>query len=220
MNSELLITLIFAAIAAFVIFKLRSVLGRRTGHEGSHETIQAREQGAASDNVVNLPDHRGDAQGRGADLPTAVAAGVEDIQRLDPAFDAVEFVGGARAAFQMIVEAYAAGDRETLKPLLAPEVYESFEAAISERERNGETLETHLERFRGVEIADAETQDNDARVTVLFVTEQINVTRDGDGKVVDGEPDAVETVSDLWTFARDTRSADPNWQLVETATPD
>lgn len=232
MSNDLLITLIFAGIAAFVIFKLRSVLGRRTGHESPHDMFGRRESGesrngsangaadGANDNVVSLPGAREPERDRFDPVPTEAQAGVRDVQRADPTFDPDGFLDGARQAFRMIVEAFAAGDRETLKPLLEPDVYEDFAAAITEREKAGETQETSIERFRGVELADARMEGREAQVSVLFVTEQIKATRDRDGKLLEGDPEATETISDLWTFTRDTRSDNPNWQLGETAVPD
>lgn len=230
MNDELLITLIFAAIAAFVIFKLRSVLGRRTGHEpppsentGFGATERRAPADSNNDNVISMPEalsERLEKTEPVMDPDSPAAAGVADIQALDPAFDPHEFVAGAQSAFSMIVDAYANGDRQTLEQLLAPGVYQSFEAAIADREQAGETHERHIEKFRAAEIVEAETVGRDARVTVLFVTEQSSATRDASGAVVDGDPDAVETISDLWTFSRDTSSPDPNWELVDTATPD
>lgn len=229
MNDELLITLIFAAIAAFVIFKLRSVLGRRTGHEpppnegaaGGFGAAERRASGdGGNDNIINLPDNRGDLGEPVLDPESPAAAGIADIQALDPTFTAGEFVAGAQSAFRMIVDAYAAGDRQTLEQLLAKDVYESFESAIADREHSDQTFETHIEKIRGAEIVEAETIGGEARVTVLFVTEQANATRDSSGELIDGDPDVIETISDLWTFARDTSLADPNWQLVETATPE
>ncbi len=228
MNDELLITLIFGAIAAFVIFKLRSVLGRRTGHEpppnegagdfGAHKRSAGNDAG--NDNVVSLPDNR-TAQGEPVlDPESPAAAGIAHIQALDPQFNAAGFVGGSEGAFQMIVEAYAGGDRETLQQLLGSEVYRSFEAAITDREQAGHSFETHIEKIRGAEIVEAEVDGREARVTVLFVTEQSNATHDASGELVDGDPNTIETISDLWTFARDTGSRDPNWLLVETATPE
>ena len=230
MNDELLITLIFAAIAAFVIFKLRSVLGRRTGHEpppneeaGFGATERRASTESNNDNIISMPEHLAERMEKpepAFDPDSPAAAGVADIQALDPAFDPHAFVKGAESAFRMIVEAFASGDRQTLEQLLAPDVYQSFEAAITDREQANETLEQHIERFRASEIVEAETVGRDARVTVLFVTEQSSATRNAAGAVVDGDPDAVETISDLWTFSRDTSSSDPNWELVDTASPE
>jgi predicted lipid-binding transport protein (Tim44 family) len=123
-------------------------------------------------------------------------------------------------AFEMIVTSFAKGDEKALEPLLAPNVYESFAADIRRRREAGETRETTVAGIRQARIDQARLEGREARVTVLIVSEQINVTRDREGQVIDGDPKNAETVSDLWTFARDTRSRDPNWQLVETAAAD
>jgi predicted lipid-binding transport protein (Tim44 family) len=119
----------------------------------------------------------------------------------------------------MIVEAYAAGDKETLRPLLADDVFGGFERAIDERAARGQTLDTQLITIREAEITKAEMQGSRARVTVRFVSEQVNVVRDRGGRVVEGDPGSAEEVVDIWTFERDLRSDDPNWLLVETRTP-
>lgn len=222
MNNDLILTLIFAAVAAFVLFKLRSVLGRRTGHEQQRPDVFAEAERSAdaaaegaSDNVVQMPDRR-----RGEvveiDPDTPVGRGVRAIQAADPGFDPTDFLEGAKAAFEMIVGAFARGERDTLKPLLAPNVYTNFEQAIADREQAGESLETTFIGFKSAKITDAEMQGSNARVTVTFVSEQSNAVRDKDGDVVDGDPAAIEKITDVWTFTRDTKSGDPNWQLVET----
>jgi predicted lipid-binding transport protein (Tim44 family) len=215
-NNELIITLIFAAIAAFVLFKLRSVLGRRTGHEQQRDNMFG-EPGTTSDNVVQMPD-RGPRETVDIEPNSPVAIGVADIQAVDPSFDPGAFLNGAKAAFEMIVNAFAAGDRETLKPLLGPDVYASFDAAIADRERADETMELKFVGFKAAEIIKAGINDAEARVTVEFVSEQSSVVMNAAGAIVDGDPNDVAAITDVWTFARDTRSGDPNWQLVETDT--
>lgn len=214
-NNELIITLIFAAIAAFVLFKLRSVLGRRTGHEQQRDAMGSRE----TDNVIPMPD-RGPSDTVDIEPHSPVAVGVSDIQAADPSFDPNGFMAGAKAAFEMIVKAFAAGERETLKPLLGPDVFASFEAAIAEREQNNETMALKFAGFKSAEITRAFMNGSEARVTVEFVSEQSSTVTDADGAIIDGDPNSVEVVTDLWTFARDTNNADPNWQLVETDTGD
>jgi predicted lipid-binding transport protein (Tim44 family) len=145
-----------------------------------------------------------------------VKAGVAAIRRADPGFDPDYFLQGARAAFGMIVEAYAKGDKAALRPLLADEVFAQFASAIDARQRAGHVLSTELVATRGAELAAAALVGTRARVTVRFTSEQINVTRDAGGEVVEGDPRQIETIIDVWTFERDTRSRDPNWQLVET----
>ncbi|MCL6607689.1 MAG: Tim44/TimA family putative adaptor protein [Geminicoccaceae bacterium] len=218
----LLDILFFAVVAVFIAARLRSVLGRRTGHERPRppriQPQPAPATGETAENVVPLPDRR-----RGAEEPAIAAEagpalkdGLTRIRLADPSFDLDSFLEGAKVAFAMIVEAFAKGDKATLEPLLAPPVFASFAAAIDERQRLGRTLETELVALRGAEVAGAVLEGRLARVTVRFTSEQINCTRDASGAVVEGDPSAVETVVDLWTFQRDVTSRDPNWALVET----
>jgi len=214
MGIEYLDILIFAVIAGFLIFRLRSVLGRRTGNERPRSNPYSRPsetESVASDNVVTLPGRQRDA---------GQQSGITQIRIADPDFEPTEFLGGARMAFSMIIEAFAKGDTATLRPLLSDELYDSFADAIRERTARGETLETTVERIDEAKIAAARMDHSTAIVTVRFVSEQVSVTRDSDGVAVDGDPDRAITVTDLWTFARNTRSTDPNWMLVETATPE
>jgi predicted lipid-binding transport protein (Tim44 family) len=216
--------LFFAMVAAFIALRLRSVLGRRTGHERRRTGgIGAVRPNGAAENVVTLPE-RSSSQ---AEMEAAAAgpadkgvkAGVAQIRLADQRFDLQKFLGGARAAFEMIVEAYAEGDKATLRPLLADGVYNGFGRAIDERQTSGHKLETQLTAVPTTEVAGAEMRGRDARITVRFKSEQINVLRDAEGKVLDGDPQTAVEVVDLWTFERDTTSQDPNWTLVETRTP-
>ena len=231
MNNDLILTLIFAAVAAFVLYKLRSVLGRREGHEqqppdffaeaernaanDSAGKDGAAKDGAAGDAALPAPGPAG-REAAEAEPASPAAAGIRDVRAADRHFDPDGFLEGARAAFDMIVEAFARGDRDALEPLLAPNVYANFESAIAERERAGETLETTIVALNSAELTDAGMQGRVARVTVTFVSEQSNTVKDADGNLVDGDPASVEKITDIWTFARDTRSRDPNWHLVET----
>jgi predicted lipid-binding transport protein (Tim44 family) len=217
MDSDLLITLIFAAIAVFVILKLRSVLGTRTGFEKKNEPYAPADN---RDKIIPLPDRRQQEAPPMGEAKPAMDGGVAAIRRADPSFDAERFLDGAKMAFEMIVTAFAKGDEKALQPLLAPNVFESFAADIRRRRDAGETRETTLVAVRQARIHDARLEGREARVSVLIVSEQINVTRDRAGTVIDGDPKTPETVSDVWTFARDTRARDPNWQLVETAAAD
>jgi len=217
--------LFFAMVAAFIALRLRSVLGRRTGHERRRTGgFGAPRPNGAADNVVALPD-RSSAQAEAdavfADLSDgSVKSALTQIRMADRTFDLQQFLAGARAAFEMIVEAYAAGDKATLRPLLADDVYRGFEGAIDQRQAAGQTLETQLTGVPAVEVVDAGMNANLARVTVRFKSEQINVVKDAEGKIVEGDPQTAVEVIDLWTFERDTASPDPNWTLVETRTPE
>ena len=214
--------IIFAMIAAFLVLRLRSVLGRRTGTEKPREfrPLAKPAPDPAPDNVVSLTDGARPREDL-APPPTGPRAatpeaGLGQIRSADPSFDADAFVQGARGAFEIIVNSFAHGDTATLRPLLSDEVYERFAEAIRHRLAAKETLETHLVTIKTAEIDEAELNGRTAFVTVKFVSDQTNVTRAADGTVVDGEPDHVVEKTDFWTFARNTRSQDPNWLLVAT----
>jgi len=220
--------LFFAMVAAFIALRLRSVLGRRTGQERRRTGGFAGPNGAAdgktaSDNVVALPDRSAapsETDAAIADLAEGkVKTGLTQIRLADPSFDLNQFLAGARAAFEMIVQAYAAGDKEALRPLLADDVFAGFAGAIDQRAADGHTLDTQLMAIENAEVVEAGMQGSVARVSVRFTSEQVNVVRDADGKEIDGDSASAEEVIDIWTFERDARSSDPNWILVETRTP-
>jgi predicted lipid-binding transport protein (Tim44 family) len=215
--------ILYAMIAGFLILKLRGVLGRRTGHEKQRpDPFSAPEEATAEseqDNVIQLPD-RAVIDDEEIDERDPLTAALMRIKLADPDFDEKEFAVGARGAFEMIVQAYASGDVDTLKSLVSGPLYGGFVQAIEEREQANETQETTIVTVRSSEITDAELDGQEARVTVEFVTEQVKVTRDADGKVVDGDPDKIEVLTDIWTFERDVRSSDPNWELVAARVPE
>jgi predicted lipid-binding transport protein (Tim44 family) len=136
--------------------------------------------------------------------------------RADPGFDPNHFIDGAKAAYEMIVMAFAQGDDATLKQLLGSDVYDGFQRAIRERESRGEKVESSLVGIDKADIIEAEVKNRTAYVTVKFVSELISVTRDADGEVVEGDPKKVREVTDIWTFAREVGSKNPNWKLVAT----
>jgi predicted lipid-binding transport protein (Tim44 family) len=217
--------LFFAMVAAFIALRLRSVLGRRTGHERRRSAgFGSPRPNGAADNVVTLPDRSAAQVEADAGLvglaDGSVKSGLTQIRLADSRFDLQQFLKGARAAFEMIVEAYASADKATLRPLLADKVYRGFDGAIDQRQAAGQTLETQLTAVPAAEVVGAEMDASRARITVRFKSEQINLLKDADGKTVEGDPRTAEEVIDLWTFERDTASSDPNWTLVETRTPD
>ena len=196
-------TIIFLALAVFIFLRLRNVLGQRTGNERPPYDRAARNvvQGAQENKVVPMPGAVIDQaplaptadvapptdRWKGLAEPgTALAQGLDSIAAQDPSFDPRHFLSGARSAYEMIVQAFANGDRRALKDLLSSEVYESFEAVIRDREKHEQKTET---RFVSIDKA---------------------------GTIVDGNPDKVADITDVWTFARDTTSRDPNWKLVGT----
>jgi predicted lipid-binding transport protein (Tim44 family) len=226
-------TIIFLALAVFIFLRLRSVLGQRTGRErppydpytSARDTVRP----APGDKVVALPGRAPEAGQKPvepgereprwtgiAEPGTALATGLDAIAREDKSFDAKHFVVGARGAYEMIVTAYAGGDRKQLRNLLSREVYDGFETAIRDREQRGETVETRFVSIDSADITHAEMRGRTEQVTVKFVSQLVSVTRDRAGAVVDGNPDKVTDVTDVWTFARDVTSRDPNWKLVAT----
>lgn len=221
-NFQFFDIIILAMIAGFLVLRLRRVLGRRDGHEGGYrDEFREREKNAAAendgdDNVVQLPDRSEDDAAPFADVDDPASAGLTQIRVADPNFDPSGFVEGAKVAFEMVLNSFAAGDRKNLKGLLSPDVFANFDQAISERERNGEVLEDTLVGIRKATIVEAVMDGRTALVTVKFVSEQISALRDADGNVIEGNPNEVIDVTDIWTFSRDTRSSDPNWSLIGT----
>ena len=227
MGREIIEIIILATIAGFLVLRLRSVLGRRTGNERPppKEIASQRPADAHGDgNVVELPDRgrraeMGDADAPVIDESNPAAAGLTQIQIADRNFNPADFVGGARAAFEMIVHAFATGDTGTLRTLLSEEVFENFSAEIQSRIADKETLETTIIGIKSADIIDARLDGTDAFVEIKFVSEQVNVRRDTDGRVVEGDPNQITDIIDLWTFSRNLRSRDPNWKLVATREP-
>ncbi len=225
-------TIIFLALAVFIFLRLRSVLGQRTGRErppyDPYSSARDAMRPSPGDKVVALPGRAPDTQKSSepaepvdrwkgvAEPGSALAAGLDAIAREDKTFDPKHFVTGARAAYDMIVTAYAAGDSRQLKNLLGKDVYDGFDAAIKDRESRGETVETRFVSIDGANLIGAEARGKTAQVTVRFQSQLVSVTRDKTGNVIDGNPDKVTDVTDVWTFARDMASRDPNWKLVAT----
>jgi predicted lipid-binding transport protein (Tim44 family) len=227
-------TIIFVALAVLIFVKLRSVLGQRTGRERPpYDPFSARDQmrGSTGDKVVTLPTRAVEQAAKPPEPPppdpvdrwkgiaaagSATAAGLDAIVGADKSFDPRHFLTGARAAYEMIVVAFAQGDRRTLREWLSKDVYDSFDSVIRDRESRGETTETRFVSIDTTEIAGAELRGRTAQLTTRFVSQLVSVTRDKSGNVTDGKPDAVTDVTDVWTFARDVTSRDPNWKLVAT----
>jgi predicted lipid-binding transport protein (Tim44 family) len=217
--------LIFAMVAVFLVYRLRSVLGRRTGEERQRPNPFAARTGQPANPTTETTEPAA-TPGRVVDAapPSGTPAdplqeGIARIRGADPSFDRAHFLSGARQAFHMIVAAFAQGDTATLRPLLADDVYDHFAEEIRHRNAAGETLESTINGVDAVELIEARLDGRTAFVTVKFVTRQTNVVRSAAGEVVDGEPGHPVDVTDLWTFSRNTRAKDPNWVLVETRTP-
>jgi predicted lipid-binding transport protein (Tim44 family) len=226
-------TIIFLALAVFIFLRLRSVLGQRTGSERPPYDRAARNvvQGAPDNKVLPVPGSvieqaplapaadvaaPADRWKDVAEPGTPLAQGLDAVAAIDSSFDPKHFLSGARSAYEMIVLAFANGDRRALKDLLSTEVYESFESAIKDRERQERKTETRFVSIDKAELVGAEARDRTAQLTVRFVSQMISVTRDKTGAIVDGNSDKVTDITDVWTFARDVTSRDPNWKLVGT----
>ena len=230
MGTSDLITLFFLVAAVVIFFQLRNVLGRRTGNEKPrYEQTQVRSRTDVADaaqadsNVVTLPGvekEREEARLAAVDRLTPVGSeansGLKAIMEQDPQFDADAFIKGANSAYEMIVMAFADGDRRSLKNLLSKEVYEGFNAAMSEREARGETVKATFVGVEKTELTAAEVENTEAHITLRIVSQMISATYSKDGELVDGDAEQIAEVRDVWTFARDTRSRDPNWKLVAT----
>jgi predicted lipid-binding transport protein (Tim44 family) len=210
--------ILFAMVAGFLVLRLRSVLGRRTGNERRRELFERRPEPVAN-TLPSLAEPSAVTANPAAAAGSVdtVAAGIDRIRRVDPSFEASQFLDGVRLAFDMIVTAFASGDKASLRPLLSKEVFAQFIAAIDERTTAKETLETRISRIDSSDIVEADLLGRTAQVTVKLVSQQINVTRAMDGSIVDGDPQRPIEKTDYWTFARDTRSSDPNWVLVATS---
>lgn len=227
-------TIIFLALAVFIFLRLRNVLGQRTGSERPpFDRAAARDMipGKQDNNVVSMPGTVIDQapmapnadvvppsdRWKGiAEPDSELEHGLNAIAQNDSSFDAQHFITGAKSAYEMIVMAFANGDRRSLRDLLSSEVYESFDAAIKDREKNDLKVETRFVSIEKAELISAELRDRTAMLTLKFVSQMISATRDKTGAVVDGSPDKVVDITDVWTFARDTSSRDPNWKLVGT----
>jgi predicted lipid-binding transport protein (Tim44 family) len=231
-------TLIAIGVAIFVLFRLRQVLGTRTGRERS--PIERRPEAEAKpvvrpdtdEKVVTLkrapvPETPEDSERHARKLAAEieqfsrgdekVAAGLRAVAEADAGFSPKSFMEGAKAAYEMIVTAFAAGDRTTLKNLLEKDVYEGFERVIKDREAAGRKVDFTFVGLPKVEISEAEGDRRQVAVTVRFHAEVVSATRDSDGTLIDGNADQVQTIADEWTFARNPKSRDPNWKLVATS---
>lgn len=231
------LNLLLMGLAVFILFRLRSVLGKRTGNErppfdpySKPDQPRERKNGNDQDNVIPMPNQTTleaepvEESGRGGDVVidkvapagSALNSALKQILSVDRSFEPEPFLEGARAAYEMIVMAFADGDKKALKNLLSREVYEGFVTAIDDREKRGETIRSTFVGIDKAEIVEAALKNSTAQVTVKIHSQLISATRDKAGEVVDGDPAKVSEVIDIWTFARDTTSRDPNWKLVAT----
>lgn len=221
------VNLLLLGIALVVFWRLRSVLGTRTGLERTYQPEKKPEAAeAANGNVLTFPTEA--EKPKEPELPvwagyasegSALAQGIAAIAAADANFRPKSFVDGAKMAYEMIVDGFAKGDKAALKNLLSKEVFDGFAAAIDGRVSQGHRMESRFVGIDKAELAGAELDGSMARVTMKFVSEIISATLDKDGVVIDGDQKAIQEITDVWTFERDTNSRDPNWKLVSTEAP-
>jgi predicted lipid-binding transport protein (Tim44 family) len=237
MGTDNIITLFFLIVAALIFLNLRSVLGKRTGSEKppfdpysrdqrDQRPVDGQRQSADDGKVITLPRRDQQAPMESTNryelIDDFVPAGTEMNDKLrrvydvDPTFEPRQFVDGAKVAYEMIVQGFAEGDRKSLKTLLSNEVYQGFDQAISQREKAGHKVKSTFVGIEKAEISDARLDGTEVTITMRIVSQLISATYDSAGELVDGNADSVAEVIDSWSFARDTRSRDPNWKLVQT----
>ena len=209
--------LIFAAIALFLIFRLRSILGNRDGFEQKRPEQSAFDSTAQTENDNSAPKKIVPLR---ANNPLANGEGLEAVRRADSSFKDDEFMQGAASAFSFILQAFADGDLATLRRLLAFELYEEFASSVHTRNKEGDQLAITVHAIDDVQLIDATVKDFIASVTVKFISQQSRVVKDKDGQVIEDESEEQATITDIWIFERDTQLNDPNWKLVETQTED
>lgn len=221
--------ILYALIAAGLVFWLRSVLGTRHGDERERpnpfttptpekQTRSAVPEAAGLKDVttLSLPETR-PVLPRNVTLATPKVEGdLMELARQEREFDLARFAQGAQDAFVMIVEAFAEGDRATLKTFLEPQVYAAFDGAISAREKNGERIKTEIHAVRKMDIMDVRLDAKTAYVTIRFVADETCVVRGSGNEILSGDPDRITEMNDIWTFSKPLRSRDPVWFLHET----
>lgn len=226
MSGELLL---YALVAGGLVFWLRSILGTRHGEERDRsETVIAMSNDAAQaeaspdealglvSNEAQITDLLDQKDGVISISNKTAETAMLDIAAADKDFDVKFFFEAVQDVFAMVVEAFGQGDRELLEDLLAKDVYEAFETAITEREKTGEVLENEIHAINRAEIIDAALDGKQASVTIRFIADEISVTKDKDGEIIAGHPDRATEMRDIWTFSRDVKSRDPRWFVTET----
>lgn len=208
--------LLFGMIAAFLVLRLRGILGRKTGFERPAQPDAAPSAVPGMGRAAPGPVIEGAASPAERPLPdpgSPAGAALARMQAADRSFDPQHFLGGAEAAFRMVVGAFAAGDRVALRPLLTDDTYRSFESAIAAREAAGETMRSEIRGIESLTVEDAALSGTQAAITLRIVSDQVSETLDRDGKPVTGA-DAVAEITDIWTLERTLNQPDPAWRLA------
>lgn len=215
-HSDFLEILILGAIAAFLIYRLVSALGGRSGFEQPPTTRSFMDDKAAQDETMPQDIPYKDVPDEDENIPADWHDQIAQIKKTDPSFSWKDFLEGATSAYEMILAAFAKGDKETLKELLSNEIYAEFAGAIDEREAQEQVLQTTLIRMGDLLCEDITQKGTQISIRLRFVTEQTHVVRNKKGTVIEGSSQQVEEIVDIWTFSRDARASNPNWTLVET----
>ncbi|MCI4663352.1 MAG: Tim44/TimA family putative adaptor protein [Neomegalonema sp.] len=228
-DNDLLITIILAAVAGFLLFRLRNVLGERTGFEDPDKYTRQNEPASSSsadDNVTPFPGSRSAANDPAPDAEVLAVAeegsplanALMVIKRRDSSFSVTEFMTGARGAYEMLLTAFEAGDTETLKPFLAPDVFTAFSDAIAQRKSSGLSVEMKFVGLESAELIEATVDDATgvAEISVRYAADVISATRNSSGEIVEGDENAVRRIGDVWTYSRMLGNPDPNWTLTAT----
>ena len=200
--------LIFAVIAIFLIFRLRSILGTKDGFEKPQKKMHTESK---KDNVINFKTKSSDTIHE-----TLNGSGLKDLRKLDTSFKDEEFLNGAKAAFPLILNSFSEGDLGNLRRYVGFDLYEEFSSAIHQRESTGEKLKINIEKIDDIQLLDAEVSDGIASITVKFSSVQTRTLTDANDIEVEDDSMSSESIEDIWIFERDIRSKDPNWKLVET----
>ena len=222
--------IVYALVAAGLVFWLRSILGTRPGDEQERPNpyVQAEQSTDSSGEHAYLADEKpvspeksifALAENKTGNLSIenkTAENGLLDILKADKKFDINLFMMAAQDAFAFIVEAFAEGDKETLENLLTEGVYGAFEGTIDAREKRGETSVTEIHAIKKAEVVGARLEGKKAFITVRFTADETSVTKDSDGEIIEGHPDKVTQMRDVWTFGREVNAKDPRWLVFET----
>jgi predicted lipid-binding transport protein (Tim44 family) len=215
---------IMALVAGFILLRLRSVLGHKVGHDTSELIKRQRPQETGLNEPVVQAQER-PAKSRFRDEPSedlaavaeaSAAQGLLAIKARDSQFSATSFLQGAKAAFEMVLDAFAKNDQKTLKMLLSDELYKEVAADLDSRAKEEQRMETTLVSVQARKITSASLEQNRARIKVKFASEQIAIVRDKAGKIVEGDVSDIQPVEDEWMFERDVTAKNPNWKIIET----
>ena len=205
--------ILLAMVAGFLVLRLRSNLGRRTGHEQGHKSF-------SSDKVVRINKNDETQNFENDDeenlVDNEIDTGISQIINHDPGFSIDEFKSGALKAFEIILYAFAKKDKETLDSLLSKDVFDAFVGSINERDAAAELLETKILRVEISKINNVGVKGSLASISLEFISDQINLISSQDGKLIDGDPDCIENYKDQWTFQKNLNHKDPNWELAST----